>query len=173
MPLVYRISMDADYVSRARQVTNTPDGGAPTKPGSARWLQWGTRAALAALLVFLVERRDWAGVALVSVGLAGSFATAFLKRRSSQRARQRALLSTGVLLISMDDDGLSAANDNRQDMLPWSEFMDATDYPDGVLLSLASRAGYWLPDAALSNATPYQARVLIASHLSPAIAPPA
>jgi YcxB-like protein len=165
MPIAYRIPVDAAYQRRAQQVTGSPDERGTPGSGSAPWLRWGTRLALTALLLYLGALRDWTGVVLVGLGLLGSFGAEILQRRSAQRSRERAVRCAGELLIDIDDAGLTAADGHSRDTLPWTEFADAAEHPDGVMLTLNSRGGYWLPDSALTEGTPAQIRNLIGQHL--------
>jgi hypothetical protein len=170
MSITYRIAVTEHYVMRAQQATLDRDAGSQLRARRKQWLRWAVRLGLAVLLVFMIRLHDWSGVALVALGLAGSFAAPLLAQRSLRKARQHAAQSPGELMISVDEQGIDAANSGARDRLPWSAFAGASVHPDGVLLNLQSRKWFWLPDAALTDGTPAQVRDLLDRALKGSIA---
>ena len=123
--------------------------------------------AAALLIAWVYGRSSGAAWTLIPesalVGAVVSGAATYALARALLPRRIRRLPNYGVsIAISLDDAGLRASEPHAQASFEWAAFTRVARFADGFLF-VRGRVIRWLPDSALTNATPEEALAFVRS----------
>ena len=129
--------------------------------GAALLLVWAYCHFSGALWTHIVEK------ALVGGGAGGTAAYA-LARIFRPWSIKRSPNYGATITVTLDDNGLRAVEPHAQVSLDWKAFTRVSRFADGFLF-VRGRLVRWLPDSALTNATPEDALAFVRSKTEVAI----
>jgi hypothetical protein len=116
-------------------------------------------------MVYFVIERFWSTALMTGGVLALLLLASLLKGKSLDKARRNHPMKGSVMTAALDQEGLNTVGPHSNANIRWPGVLRAIAYPHGVLLKMKTRGLIWLPDLSLTEASPADARKLVAEHV--------
>ena len=162
--ITYRIEKSQDYLRRAR--ASILDGHPKYKLVSFmldRRVIWVTRFGLVGG-AFFMGFSGLLNLSMIVFYSAALLITVVVPYRNEQVLRSAARRKD-ILSVHLEEDGLTVISSGNESEFRWPACIRAVEHADGLLLMFKARA-FWLPDDALTNGTPQEARDLVSKSVS-------
>lgn len=130
------------------------------------WVWWLPRVAMVGFIIFCVANHfDWNVTALFGGFLVLSFLGEWAGKYGLAKARKRTRFKGSTTTVSMDESGVDVVGESGNSHAKWSGILPPVVHPNGVVVKFSRFAIVWLPDRALVEGSPEDARKLLSDNV--------